>query len=172
MKKGFTLIELLVVVLIIGILAAVALPQYEKAVTRSRLGTLKAIVESVIKNGEEYYLANGVYPKSVEDLTVQPPAFTSKKIEGNWEWYYYEWGHCRLDRQSSDSNFWCYNETSKIGYGARFLHSTSRPGQRACSVFYPRPAAAVSVCRADTRAKRTTNLVTSGDGLQWEGFKY
>lgn len=72
-KMGFTLIELLVVVLIIGILAAVALPQYQKAVNKSRAVQAITLVKSVRDAAEVYYLAHGVYPSSLNDIDVGVP---------------------------------------------------------------------------------------------------
>ncbi len=61
-QQAFTLIELLVVVLIIGILAAVALPQYQVAVRKTKLTKLIPMVKGLKDGMEMYYLANGTYP--------------------------------------------------------------------------------------------------------------
>ncbi len=58
---AFTLIELLVVVLIIGILAAVAVPQYQKAVMKSRVAQAQISLKALIEAQQAYYLANGEY---------------------------------------------------------------------------------------------------------------
>ena len=79
-KQAFTLIELLVVVLIIGVLAAVALPQYQKAVWKSRNTQLKQITASVAQAMEAYYMANGVWPGNFDELDIDLPLEAGSRV--------------------------------------------------------------------------------------------
>ena len=80
---GFTLIELLVVVLIIGILAAVAVPQYEKVVEKTRAMEAVGLVRSVRQAQELYYMQNLRYASSLDALTLSFPRSLAKNF--NWD---------------------------------------------------------------------------------------
>ena len=81
-NKAFTLIELLVVVLIIGILAAVALPQYQKAVEKARAAEGLTILKTIANANRAYYMANGTYPTNMEDLDIEIPGKDTTTVAG------------------------------------------------------------------------------------------
>jgi len=69
-NRGFTLIELLVVVLIVGILAAIAIPQYFKAVEKSRMSESMSVITSIKAAQERYLAGTGAYASDFNNLDI------------------------------------------------------------------------------------------------------
>lgn len=83
MKKGFTLIELLVVVVIIGILAAIAVPQYGKAVKKSKMVQLTTLTKSLGEAEKRYFLEWGKFTTNFEELDINIKGAEFENIEGS-----------------------------------------------------------------------------------------
>ena len=155
--KAFTLIELLVVVLIIGILAAVALPQYQKAVWKSRYIQAKTLARNIADAQEIYYMTNGQYTDSFEELSITVPA-TSMSEELNKA--YFSWGECFLNKQTTGrAEVQCilYNNGAwYLSYFLGYKQSTYMPGKALC-IAYGRSAKPANkdvnsqICASDTK---------------------
>jgi prepilin-type N-terminal cleavage/methylation domain-containing protein len=85
-NSAFTLIELLVVILIISILAAIALPQYQKAVWKSRAAQLQQSVRDLAQAQEAYWLVHSKYPTNFDELDFNFDSFPQKPSSplSNW----------------------------------------------------------------------------------------
>ena len=127
--RAFTLIELLVVVLIIGILSAIALPQYQKAVEKARLTTFIPLVRAIHDAEEAYYLANGEYTYDLESLAIQIPVEgCTWKTTDVYGQYYFCKGYS-IGTWDGPTN--AQYQTSKIAY-LHFFTNTSQTGKIWC----------------------------------------
>ena len=142
-NAGFALIELLVVVLIIGILAGVALPQYEKAVNKSRFSGVILRMRSIINAQELFYMANGYYTHDNTVLDVNNMA-DCEKAGGTTSMVYY-CPYARIDGNNAVAGkMWvrfCPGTTEKsevcaerrvVDLHVGYSHSEKYKGHRSC----------------------------------------
>ena len=160
MKKGFTLIELLVVVLIIGILSAVALPQYRKAVIKTRYSTLKVLVHSIAQAQEVYYMANGEYSTDFANLDIDPGGTSASATERT-----FDWGRCNLEGPEYGSRAICRNGQINMGYMVVYKYSLDRPGKRECVAYNTDLNSPQNqVCKQETQ---DPNPINQGTYYEW-----
>ena len=107
-SKGFTLIEMLVVVLIIGILAGIALPQYQMAVTKAKVASILPLMRRWKDALQEYKLQHGSYETEDGD---RPDADT---LGANWP---SDW-RCTDDGLFCSNDYWkeCFANDEPTGY--------------------------------------------------------
>ena len=80
-KMGFTLAEILIAVLIVGVLTAMAVPWYKKAIEKSKITSALSILQAVSKSEHTWYLVNNRYTNDFADLDIHLIDKDGNKVE-------------------------------------------------------------------------------------------
>ncbi len=151
--KAFTLIELLVVVLIIGILAAVALPQYNKAVAKSRYSTIKNMTNSISQAQEVFYLANNTYAADFDELSIETGGDFHQGVAHDSK--YFPWGYCVIG-----PNYTQCTHTQLNMYYRIYNHVSDAPDKRSCGTV-PNLTLQNQICQQETGLKNANGQVAT-----------
>ena len=73
LKKGFTLVELMVVIVIIGILAALAIPRFLGATNKTKVAEFKPVLKQLFTLQESYYQERNAYTATLAELSFEVP---------------------------------------------------------------------------------------------------
>tara|TARA_B110001454_G_scaffold218606_1_gene247121 strand:- start:1258 stop:1698 length:441 start_codon:yes stop_codon:yes gene_type:complete len=84
LQEGFTLVEILIVVVIIGILAAIAIPTYFKYVERGYASDAKVQMKNILENSKLYYSENAEFPEDVPTMNSEGYANVQKSTLDKW----------------------------------------------------------------------------------------
>ena len=153
-NNAFTLIELLVVVLIIGILAAVALPKYQRAVDKSRFVQVQTFFRTVWQAQQVFFLANGRYAYNWDELAADLPPTTSGGGESNYA--YWDWGYCALFGEYGICGLQQNNSTN-----TRLLQYWNSPNARCFAA--KTSTRAQEICRAVTGKNQSQATLSGGN---------
>ena len=85
-KKGFTMLELLMVIIVIGILASLAIPQYQGFMEKARVAEARNVISSIKSAQELYFLENAQYGAEAD---INGNYVTYETVTGNNELWFY-----------------------------------------------------------------------------------